>query len=305
MQINRLFEIVYMLLQKKTITARELSEHFEVSQRTIYRDIETLCMSGIPIYTSKGKGGGIGILPEFVLNKSLLSDKEQKEILAALQGVKALEISDTESVVGKLAAIFNKNISSWIDIDFARWGRNEEQKNKFNILKDSVIEGKVVTFEYHNLNGEKTQRTVEPLRILFKGQDWYLYSYCRSKNDFRIFKINRMQKLEALEEEFVREIPSNIFSIVNSSYKEEYVNIKLKIDKKMGHRVYDEFRDEDIIEDEEGNFIISANISWGSWVYSYIMSFEEFIEVLEPKRLREEIINKYEKAMEKYNGKGL
>ncbi|MDT8716726.1 YafY family transcriptional regulator [Clostridium sp. 19966] len=300
MQINRLFEIVYMLIEKKTVTARELSEHFEVSQRTIYRDIETLCMSGIPIYTNKGKGGGIGILPEFVLNKSLLSDEEQKEILAALQGVNALAISDTERVIGKLAALFNKNSSSWIDIDFSRWGSNEEQRNKFNTLKNSVLESKVVTFEYYNSNGEKSERIVEAIKIIFKGQDWYLYGYCRLKKDFRVFKINRMQKLVVLEEEFNREIPKDICNIINSDYKDQPVKLTVKIDKVMGHRVFDEFRDEDIRENEDGSFIVTAVIPWGQWIYGYIMSFGESIEVLEPEYLRKAIIDQHKKALKKY-----
>ena len=106
MQINRLFEIVYILLDKKTVTARELSEHFEVSKRTIYRDIEILSQAGIPIYTTKGKGGGISVLPEFVLNKSILSDREQNEILSALQSLNALNGSTADPVLNKLATLF-------------------------------------------------------------------------------------------------------------------------------------------------------------------------------------------------------
>ncbi|WP_243145627.1 helix-turn-helix transcriptional regulator, partial [Clostridium neonatale] len=101
MQINRLFEIVYILLNKKSITAKELSEHFEVSQRTIYRDIDTLCECGIPIYTSKGKGGGIGLLDSFILNKSILSEDEQNEILCALKSLQATNYKDNNSVLSK------------------------------------------------------------------------------------------------------------------------------------------------------------------------------------------------------------
>ena len=102
MQINRLFEIVYILFDRKTITARELADHFEVSQRTIYRDIDTLSISGIPIYTTKGKGGGISILPKFVLNKSFLTDAEQNEILSALQSLNALNVPSVDPVSNKI-----------------------------------------------------------------------------------------------------------------------------------------------------------------------------------------------------------
>jgi len=101
--------MVYILLDKKTITAKELSYHFEVSQRTIYRDIDTLSAAGIPIYTNKGKGGGISLLDNFVLNKSMLSEKEQLEILSSLQSLKALNVQDVEPVLNKLAAVFGKS----------------------------------------------------------------------------------------------------------------------------------------------------------------------------------------------------
>jgi len=132
MQINRLFEIVYILLDKKTITAKELSKHFEVSVRTIYRDVEALSISGIPIYTNKGKGGGISLIEDFVLNKSVLSEKEQNEILMSLQSINAMKFLDVEPVLKRLSTIFNKESDNWIDVDFSQWGSDDSEKEKFN-----------------------------------------------------------------------------------------------------------------------------------------------------------------------------
>ena len=125
MQINRLFSIVYILLDKKTITAKELSERFEVSIRTIYRDVETLSISGIPIYTSKGKGGGISLIEDFVLNKSVLSEKEQNEILMSLQSLNATKFMNVEPVLKRLSTIFNRESTNWIDVDFSKWGSDD------------------------------------------------------------------------------------------------------------------------------------------------------------------------------------
>ncbi|MDR0286975.1 MAG: HTH domain-containing protein, partial [Clostridiales bacterium] len=122
MQVNRLFEIIYILLNKKMITAKELAEHFDVSQRTIYRDIDLLSLAGIPVYTEKGKNGGISLLPEFVLNKSILSEQEQNEILSALQGLSTVKTAETDQVLKKLSTIFNKNTVNWLDVDFSDWG---------------------------------------------------------------------------------------------------------------------------------------------------------------------------------------
>ena len=120
MQINRLFEIVYLLMDKKSITANELAAHFEVSKRTILRDIDTLTMSGIPIYTMQGKGGGISIHDKFVLNKMVISESEQQQILFALQGMSATQLIETESVLSRLKSLFEKSDSDWIEVDFSR-----------------------------------------------------------------------------------------------------------------------------------------------------------------------------------------
>ena len=130
MQISRLFEIVYILMNKKNTTAKELSEHFEVSQRTIYRDIDTLSQAGIPIYTNKGKGGGIGLMEHFVLNKSVLSEQEQNDILSALQGFKVTSYSDTNQVLSKLNSLFGSKNTDWIEVDFSYWNSKEEDKPK-------------------------------------------------------------------------------------------------------------------------------------------------------------------------------
>jgi len=147
MQIQRLLEMVYILLEKKMVTAKELAEHFEVSQRTIYRDVEILSASGIPIYTNKGKGGGICLIDHFVMNKSILTEEEQINILASLQGMKSLHVPDIEPVLKRLATIFDKHDSNWIDVDFSHWGSHTEDTDKFNLLKTAILNKNRVEFD--------------------------------------------------------------------------------------------------------------------------------------------------------------
>ena len=300
MQINRLFEIVYILFEKKTITAKELSQRFEVSQRTIYRDIDVLSSAGIPIYTNKGKGGGISILPEFVLNKSVLSDTEQKEILAALQSLDALRLPSTEPVLNKLAALFNKNSTSWIDVDFSRWGSDEIEKEKFRLLKNSILEATLVEFDYYSSYGEKSNRIVEPLKIVFKGQGWYLYGYCKTKQDYRMFKFKRMKNLLASSENFTRESPQNIWKKSGEAYKSKMVKLLLKVDSKMAYRLFDEFPMENIEISNDESFIVKVEIPEEDWIYGYIMSYGEYIEVLAPEHIRRCLVNNYKNVLKKY-----
>ena len=299
MQINRLLEIVYILFEKKIVTAKELSEHFEVSQRTIYRDVEALSAAGIPVYANKGKGGGISLLDNFVIKKSMLSEKEQIDILASLHGMKALNVPDVEPVLKKLAALFDQNCANWIEVDFSRWGSSSDEKEKFNLLKTAIINKNRVEFEYYSSYGEKTNRIIEPLQIMFKGQAWYVYGFCTVKSDYRMFKVTRIKNLVLSNEKFSRNIPEVIY---NESHKEtnKFIKFVMKIESGMAYRVYDEFGQGDITKNADGSFIVTTYLPEDEWVYGYAMSFGDYGEVLEPEHVREIIKKRLENNLKKY-----
>ena len=151
MQVNnRLFEIIYILMQKKKVTAKELADKFEVSTRTIYRDIEILSGANIPIYASKGKDGGIGLLDEYVLNKSILSEEEQNQILFALQGMKKVSGKDEKDILEKLSTLFNKEINDWIKIDFSNWGKDNAQEERFDMIKAAILNKNQIEYTYYS-----------------------------------------------------------------------------------------------------------------------------------------------------------
>ena len=144
MQINRLFEMLHMMLNKKNITAKELAEYFEVSVRTVYRDVETLASAGIPVYSLRGKNGGIGLLESYTLNKSLISQDEQNEIMYALQSLKAANYPETEETLKKLSLIFNKSSDNWIEIDFSRYGSDDNVL--FENIKQAILKKLTIKF---------------------------------------------------------------------------------------------------------------------------------------------------------------
>lgn len=300
MQINRLFEIVYILLNRKTITARELAEHFEVSVRTIYRDIDALSIAGIPVYTSKGKSGGISLTDNFVLNKSMLSEKEQEEILMSLKSLSVMKFLDVEPVFKKLSTVFNKEGVSWIDVDLSQWGSDSDEKDKFSLIKTAILNNRVVSFMYYNSNGEKSLRNVEPLKIIFKGQGWYLYGFCKLKNEFRIFKFTRIKKLNLQNDVFKRDIINDTLNISDKLHDSKMVTLNLKIHENMAYRVYDEFAEENIVKNADGSFNTIAIFPEGDWIYGYIMSYGEYAEVVEPDYIREIIKRKFEEGLKNY-----
>lgn len=298
MQVNnRLFEIVYILMQKKKVTAKELANKFEVSTRTIYRDVEILSRANIPIYATKGKDGGIGLLDEYVLNKTILSEEEQNQILFALQGMKKVSGQDEKDVLEKLSTLFNKKVNDWIKIDFSNWGKDNAQEERFDIIKIAILNKKLIEFVYYNSNGKETERIVEPLQIWFKDKSWYLISYCRLKEDYRIFKIARIKEIKILEEHFERELPKEK---KEEKYNFKNISLELEISKEMAYRVYDEFENEEISKKEDGNFIVNVEYPENEWVYGYILSFGEYVKVLSPDRAKVIIKNKLEKTLKNY-----
>lgn len=297
MKISRLFEIVYILIAKKNVTSEELAKHFEVSVRTIYRDINTLCEAGIPIYSKQGKNGGISIVESYILDKTLLSNKEQNEILIGLQSLGAIKYPEVENIVSKISTVFNKQDEKWIDIDFSNWGSSEEEKGIFNILKSSILDRKLIEFSYYNSKGEMEKRTVEPMQLIFKGRNWYLYGFCRNKSDYRIFKIYRMREIEILSESFERK-DKNYKIENNNNYNETCISIK--ISKKIAYRVYDEFVPNQIEKQDENYFYVNIQMPLDEWVYGYLLSFGENVEVISPKYVRDELYKKLQNSIKNY-----
>ena len=296
MQVNnRLFEIVYILMQKKKTTAKELADRFEVSTRTIYRDIETLSGANIPIYASKGKDGGIGLLDEYILNKTILSEEEQNQILFALQGMKKVKGQDEKDILEKLSILFNKKINDWIKIDFSNWGNIQEER--FDIIKSAILNKQLVQFIYYNSNGEENNRIVEPLQIWFKDKSWYLISYCKLKEDYRIFKIARIKEIKILEEHFERELPKEE---EKEKHNFKMIELELEINKAMTYRVYDEFESKEITKKEDGNFIIKVKYPENEWIYGYILSFGEYAKILNPAYVKNIIKDKLQKTLKNY-----
>lgn len=300
MQIQRLFEITYILLQKKRVTAKELAEHFEVSTRTIYRDLDALSMAGIPLYTNKGNNGGIFLMEDYTLSKSLLNDEEQQHLLSALQSYHMADQSDVSSLLTKLSAQFQKEQVSWIDVDFSDWGGLTNNSSYFKILKDAILQRKVVTFTYYNSYGTCKVREVEPLRLMFKGQSWYLIAYCLDSNDQRMFKLLRMEHIEKSMKDSTHEIIEEDVEAMYHHDKKDYIHIVAKVDASLSYRIYDEYTPEHYTKQEDGSLLLKIAFPPGEWVYSYFMGYGSGIQIMEPAFLKEELIHRYRQALANY-----
>ena len=297
MKDNRLFRILYYILEKEKVTANELADKFEVSVRTIYRDIDSISSVGVPIFTTQGKGGGIKIDNEYILNKSLFDANEKEQIIAALQGLEKTNKVYKSELITKLSALFKIKNSNWIEIDFTSWGSNNTYQDLFNTLKIAIINKNIISFSYNSSKAEKINRRVKPIRLLFKEQDWYLYGFCLLRNDFRYFKLSRMKDLEVLAMNYEDNFENMVLK--REIKHEDIVNIKLKFNKSVAFRVYDEFN-EAIVEDEKGNLYVEIKIPNNYKLYNYIFSFGSNVEILEPKEIRNQFKNIIDELAKKY-----
>ncbi len=295
MRESRLFKIVYYLLDKVQTTAPELAEKFEVSVRTIYRDIDALSSAGIPVYAEPGRNGGIRLMKDFVLDKAVLSEEEKQEILTALQSINAAQNIGSSQTLQKLSAIFNLNSENWLEVDFSGWSNKKFDNEKFELLKSAVIQRRSVKIRYAGSYKAISERIVQPLRLVYKSKAWYLKAFCTEKQDLRIFKLNRILDLEILNESFKYR---SFTEPINDS-GEEYNQITLRFPKEMAYRVYDEFDKTQVQRQANGDLIASAKMPEDAWLTGFLLSFGTQVDILSPDYLKEVIAEQAKLIYEK------
>ncbi len=285
---DRLFQLLYMLLEKGTMTAPALSCALEVSVRTIYRDVETLSMAGVPLYASAGKGGGISLMPGYTFDKTLLSDDEQNELLFAIQSLKAAD-RNVDALLHKLVTAFKKPRHNWIEVDFSRWGLGRTDSERFELLRTAIIGRQMLNLTYCGVTGETTNRLLCPLKLIYKDKHWYLQAFCRKADDFRLFKVGRIIEVSPTGEIFTEGYEDEIPPIETESPLFSSVHLKLRMTSRLAFRVYDEFDRASVTPQPDGSFVIEVDFPMDRWVIGYLLSFGAELDVLEPSGLRQEL----------------
>ena len=265
-----------------------------MGRKMIIINIDALSGAGIPVYAEAGRNGGIHLMNDFVLDKAVLSEEEKQEILTALQSINSMNNIDNNQTLRKLSAIFNMSSENWLEVDFSRWGGKTQDNDKFELLKAAVIGHQAVSITYVSSYGTQSQRKIHPLKLLYKSKEWYIKAYCTYKQDFRIFKFNRITDLALLDEHFTPVDFPDLQDDPNGTYN----RIIIKFSKEMAYRVYDEFEAENIGKQKDGSLIVSAEMPEDSWLIGYLLSFGTQAEVLEPAYLRKVLSNKARKIYE-------
>lgn len=311
MKLDRLVSILVLLLRREKVQAKELAEIFEVSVRTILRDVEAINQAGIPIVTWQGPNGGIGIAEGYRLDKSVLTEDDMSTIISTLRGIEG-SIPDSKHGVlmeklrntlpaSQLEALDTK--VKQLVIDLSPWGANELLKDGMALIRRAIENHSLLKFEYIDSAGKRTDRKVEPYSLILKGQKWYLYAWCLARQDFRLFKLSRIRELEADVTIFQpRKVSMDELDLDDPwNSAENMVTLQLVFEKEMDSIVMDWFG-EDVERLEGGKLLVRTSLPENNWLYGFILSFGNGVEVIEPAHIRKILAGIAGEIYERYSG---
>ena len=302
MKIDRLIGILSILLQEEKTTAPELAERFEVSRRTINRDIEDLCKAGIPIKTIQGTGGGISIMDGYRMDRTILTSKDMQMILA---GLRSLDSVSGSSYYGQLMEKIQSGSSELISgrdsvlIDLSSWYKNSLAP-KIAAIQDSIENRHILEFDYYAPFGE-SRRSIEPYYVIFKWTSWYVYGWCLDRKDYRLFKLNRMDKVRETKQGFIcRNAP--VPDLTSETIFPGNIILKALFEPDMKWRLVEEFGPDCYEVQEDGRLLLIRDYSDMENLTMWMLTFGDKVEVLEPVEVREKLKNMAESMIGKYGG---
>lgn len=301
MKIDRLIGIITLLLQHDKITAPELAERFEVSRRTINRDIEDICKAGIPLVTTQGYGGGISISDGYKIDKSYFTNDELQTVLSALKGIDSVaRDSHSARLLEKFKAVNNRvDIDDTVIIDLASHYK-EPLTDKIELIKTAIYSQYKISFNYHSERGDGL-RNIEPYKILFKWAAWYVFGYSTERNEYRLFKLNRLSDLKVTNEKFdKREVPSELLEFNNYFNSTNYL-LKAVFESSEKYRLIDEYGVGCYSESSDGRLYFERNFVSYKNMREWIFSFGDKVTVLAPEKLRDDIVQNAKNILSKHD----
>lgn len=299
MKIDRLIGILSVLLQQERVTAPELSRRFEVSRRTINRDIEDLCWAGIPIVTAQGQNGGISIMEGYRIDRTLLTSGEMQTILAGLQSL------DSVSGTNRVAQLMEKlsaGGSDWMSgsrnilIDLSSWYK-ESLAPKIEQIRTAMDSHRLLSFTYYSPHGE-SKRLIEPYYLIFRWSSWYVWGYCTMREDYRLFKLNRMEEIHLDTAFELRTVP--LPDLRNERIFPGGIRVRALFDPDCKWRLVEEFGPQCFEEQPDGRLLFKADYTDEENLLTWLLSFREKVELLEPSQLRDKLRDSVREILKRY-----
>lgn len=300
MKIDRLIGILSILLQKDKVTTAELAEKFEVSRRTILRDIDTLNMSGIPVVSEQGQRGGVSIMDGYKVDRTILSSEDMQAILSGLKSLDSVSGTNRyRQLMEKISAddTASINADNHIIVDLSNWDKSVVA-DKIDLIKKAIEQQYIISFRYFSPNGE-SKRRIEPYHLIFQWSNWYVWGYCCLRNDYRMFKLTRLTDLECTGESCeLREVPE--YTCDKLRHTKGEIEVTARFEKSLKWRIIDEFGAEIPRFDESGDILLTFTWYDIPSFYSYILSFGDKAEIISPKEFRREFRELIKRISEKY-----
>lgn len=307
MQIDQLFEFVYILIDKKRVTAKEMAERFGVSIRTIYRWLEALSVSGVPVYSMKGRGGGIAISEKFAMDNTVLSEDERLAIVSSVKALESLSgkrgaaITPERKAADKLSRLVTSD-TDWLEVDFAPWSpEGAEVRNLFGILRDSILKKRQISFDYFTGDGRSEKRVVHPWKLVFRGQSWYLLGWCTSRKAERFFKLTRMRNLVMTSKN--ASVSRNAVTSRSAQipeYSAPLIKIKAKVTQEKISYLMDSFICTEIKPQKNGFINVTFTAPDSPWLCDILLSFGAQIKIVSPAKLKNKIVEMAGKISDLY-----
>lgn len=300
MKLDRMIGILSILLQQKKVTAPYLAEKFEVSRRTINRDIETLCLAGIPLVTEQGKNGGISIMEDYKIDRTLLSTSDMQAILAGLRSLDSVSGTNRYAQLMEKLSAGSSNVltgDAHILIDLSSWYK-VSLSPKIEQIHDAILTSRKISFLYYSPKGE-SQRMIEPYHLIFQWAGWYVWGWCLTRQDFRLFKLNRMTDLRT-EDIFEKSRPDLLPDLSSEKIFSNAYQVKAIIQPEYKWRLVEEYGLDSFTEQQDGTLLFSFGFSDKTSIICWIASFGEGAELLEPKEFRRDMLEFAENIRKKY-----
>ena len=300
MKIDRLIGILSILLQQEKVTAPYLAEQFEVSRRTINRDIEDLCKAGIPVVTRQGLNGGISIMEGYKMDRTLLTSSDVQAIFAGLRSLDSVSGTNRYGqLMEKLSAGSSDILAGdqHILIDLSSWYKGTLAP-KIEMLHSAIEQQEIVTFTYFSPKGE-SKRELEPYHLVFQWANWYVWGWCRRRCDFRMFKLNRMMDLQFTQENFKKR-NAPLPDITAEKVFPTKMQVKALFTPECKWRLIEEFGTDSFTEQEDGSLLFDFGFTDRENLLSWILTFRGQAELIEPVSMRKELLRIAEEIQKKY-----
>lgn len=300
MKIERLIGLLSILLQKNTVTAPYLADRFEVSRRTIIRDIDDLCKAGIPICTKQGQGGGISIMEEYKMERTLLTNGEMKDILAGLRSLDSINGTNRYGQLMEKISVGSSDImegNQSILIDLSSWHKNSLAP-KIDMIRNAIDTGTELRFVYFSPKGE-SDRIIEPYFLIFRWSSWYIWGWCKKRLDYRLFKLNRMEQVSLTSIRFEKR-SAPLPDLSNERIFPGGLSVKALFESECKWRLVEEFGSKSFEVMDNGKLLFQADYTDKENLLTWLMSFRDKVELIEPSEIRKEIRDSIDSMRKKY-----